>query len=170
MIGLSCLGFWFALSVLNQFRRGYYIRPFKKRDLFGLIPIWTFFAPNPGRTDLHVLVRDIHENGTTPWRELEAGRAKPNPIMPRLLWNPEKRISKMHGDWASSVMRLMGTRGRRRKTMMLSLPYLLLVRSASFSEPDFRARARQFALARSPGPAGIHKTQVILVSSPHHLE
>ena len=51
-------GAWAMLSALNQFGHGRLIRPVKQRDLFSLIPIWTFFAPRPGITDFNLVYRD----------------------------------------------------------------------------------------------------------------
>ena len=63
------LSLWFALSVLNQYRRGALIRPVKRRDAFSLIPTWTFFAPRPGVTDFNILYRDRARDGAFgPWR------------------------------------------------------------------------------------------------------
>src|SRR5579863_3705743 len=67
---LAC---WFLATILCQFRDtklSTFIRG--RLDLFAMIPLWTFFAPKPGKRDYHLLYRDRDEPGTlTEWQEME---------------------------------------------------------------------------------------------------
>lgn len=89
------LGAWLIISGLGQIDvsepRSVFQR-IRQWDLFGLIPIWTFFAPRPAWIDYHLLYRDRLGDGTvSPWTEVVpvSGRT---PV--QALWNPGKRERK----------------------------------------------------------------------------
>lgn len=89
------LGAWLLISAIGQINvsepRSVYQR-IRQWDLFGLIPIWTFFAPRPAWTDYHLLYRDRLEDGTvSPWTEVVPATGR-TPV--QALWNPAKRERK----------------------------------------------------------------------------
>lgn len=70
IIGLILMG-WLAASILNQFRFSWFQR-FRQYDSFSLLPIWSFFAPNPGQSDYHLVFRDRQHDGShSEWSEIE---------------------------------------------------------------------------------------------------
>ena len=84
--------FWFLLSVANQF--GWrLLRKVKPLDRFALLPTWTFFAPNPSRSDYWVLYRERWPGGGySQWRQVLTGSRRP--LLSRV-WNPSKRVRKL---------------------------------------------------------------------------
>lgn len=66
-----------------------------------LWPIWTFFAPNPGMFDIHVLYRDVDEDSKlSKWSEVNIiVERKPHHI----IWNPHKRYTKLIVDAVSYI-------------------------------------------------------------------
>jgi hypothetical protein len=50
---------WFSLSVLHQVRL--FSSKMGRFDPLGLLPRWTFFAPNPGIYDYHIVYREVND-------------------------------------------------------------------------------------------------------------
>lgn len=60
-----------AATIANQFH-SWCPDWLKAADVFGLIPVWTFFAPNPGMTDYYLLYQDRLPAGSFDnWRRVE---------------------------------------------------------------------------------------------------
>jgi hypothetical protein len=169
---------WFVVSAANQrtdTRR--WISRITNVDVCALVPIWTFFAPNPGDSDTHLLFRDRDDDGRiTCWREVPlAGRRS---IVD--LWNPARRIHKAIVDVAFDLSRPDdadpgdapddggGTRVLN-KRRVISFPYLLILNFVSELPGDFGAEQRQFAIARTPGLGGRDQPHVTMVSAFHRL-
>ena len=160
---------WLIVSALNQHpRTRRLVNAVVDRDIFSLVPIWTFFAPNPGCTDLHLLYRDRDVEGeTTDWREVVfSGRRSALD-----LWNPYRRISKGVIDVAPDLTR--GTpyaaRNAVDKKKVLGFPYLLLLNYVCMQPADFRAEMRQFAVARTNGFGTEGEPEVIFLSAFHRI-
>jgi hypothetical protein len=153
---------WFVLSVVWQFTFKALER-YRRMDMFRLLPVWTFFAPNPGTSDLHLLFRiGGSRNGIQGWQELpHIDRER----FYRLIWNPERRKMKALKD----CLRIMGSmtrdfaRGREdiyseefstelSKRLCFSVPYLIIlntvVRKVNCLQEDVKI---QFAIAESYG-------------------
>jgi hypothetical protein len=163
---------WLFATTLNQHRgTRRLLSPLLAYDICGLIPIWTFFAPNPGDTDVHLLFRDREASGrTTDWREVPlTGRRRMTD-----LWNPRRRINKALVDLIYDLTRpdpeqAPATPQPLSKRRVLSFPYILVLNYVSRLPGDFGATERQFALARSPGLRGRSRPDVVLVSAFHEL-
>jgi hypothetical protein len=146
------------------------------RDICGLVPIWTFFAPNPGDTDTHLLFRDRDRDGRiTCWREVKlTGRR-----WFLDLWSPQRRINKAIVDVAFDLTRpdepkqggepAAGGPQLVNKQRVLSFPYLLILNYVSSLPGDFAAVERQFAIARTPGMRGRGSPEVMMVSAFHRV-
>jgi hypothetical protein len=172
------LGGWLVVSAANQrkdTRR--WVRRITNVDICALVPIWTFFAPNPGDSDTHLLFRDRDQGGrSTCWREVPlAGRRS---IVD--LWNPARRIHKAIVDVAFDLSRpddadpdhaSDDAAGKQvvNKRRVISFPYLLILNYVSRLPGDFGAEQRQFAIARTPGLLGRDQPQVLMVSAFHRL-
>lgn len=124
---ISILTLWLTLSVIFQFHPSFnpsWFSAIVRHDLFGLLPRWTFFAPNPGTSDYHLLYRDQLEDGNLiGWVEIPMVEER-KPFS--FIWNPEKRSKKILLDVTMSLIeekdRLKG-----KNALMLSLPYLILL-------------------------------------------
>ncbi len=167
----AALGIWFLLSVISQFDHTVVDR-MRRHDCFGLIPIWTFFAPNPGQTDYHLIYRDKVRDEQGSWTEVPMVHTR---TMWHFLWNPHKRVNKVSSDVVSGIAGVvahhqeLGTPAERiREALVLSLPYLILL--SLVTRQDKRgesALSRQFAVAETYGFTKARGPAVLLCSLFH---
>ena len=131
----TALAVWAALTALNQFsqkfsrsdrrsRLGRLIWWIKARDRLSLLPIWTFFAPNPRTRDHDVYFRDRLVDGTiTPWHAV----CDNCPSLGCVSWNPRKRLKKAILDMSNflvrSAHRSLVSKGDHR-LILVTVPYL----------------------------------------------
>ena len=161
------LGIWFALSVLNQLEWGR-ARAWRRGDLFQLLPLWNFFAPNPGVHDYYLLYRDRSETEEPgSWRLLQ-------PTKPRrltsCLWNPDKIENKVLSDLVQMFTEDQKPAATDASTVMLSVPYLLCLKMAIEAPREGGATLRQFVLAQKQGLVGADPFLPILISDFHSFE
>jgi hypothetical protein len=162
---------WFVLTVLNQFHRGRIIHPVKRLDVVGIIPIWTFFAPNPGRNDYHLLFRDMTiDESTSVWRTIEIRGRRPF----RCVWHPSRRIHKAVNDVLSQLTHTNSNEAQGRtldKGRLIGVPYIILANFILNQPHDFRSIARQFTIARTAGGTdGLTNPTAIFLSAFHRFE
>jgi hypothetical protein len=128
----SLLGAWLLLSVANQFHDYAAIAAIRRYDPLHLLPVWTFFAPNPGRSDYHVVSRDRLATGErTEWRD---ALPIPRHTLQASIWNPNKRLVKVVTDAVSSTVEAYASaqdeeqsREALQRALLIYGPYLLLV-------------------------------------------
>lgn len=161
---------WTIASLCNQHPRARrLIQRFGNRDVCSLIPVWTFFAPNPGSTDVHLLYRDCDPEGqVTPWREIVlTGRRSW-----LTLWSPKRRISKGVVDVAPDLTRDTNYQPKAAvsKKKVFSFPYLLLLNYVCCQPVDFRAQMRQFAVVRTNGIGTDNEPEVVFLSAFHQIQ
>jgi hypothetical protein len=157
----AVLGLWFAASVVHQFQPRYW-RRWAARDVLGLLPRWSFFAPNPGRHDLHVVYRDRTDESWGSWVELGAA---PAPRWWRAAWNPHRYARKAVMDLVNGVRAVPVDRSR---SHLLSSSYVALL-DWVMRQPSHGARYRQVAvLGRHDHDRRI--LDVLFVSDSHRLE
>lgn len=164
-------GVWFVLSIANQFKPiGF--------DPFSIVPRFTFFAPRPGTRDLHLLFRDVFEDGYGPWTELPVlGEWR----LSHALWHPRKRQKKALFDCVHGLSRLAGERAKSavvgKKSALsllrhfrLTIPYLTLLNVVTSLPRARPAVATQFLILESAGPARAATfCRPLLLSSVHRL-
>lgn len=169
---VAILGAWVVITAFNQTSRTRrLIGRLVAYDICGLIPVWTFFAPNPGDTDTHLLFRDRDPEGRmTDWREVRMVSRR------RVidLWNPRRRISKSLVDVVYDLTKRDKAQGEQgpqllSKRRVLSFPYLLVLNYVSQHRGDFGAFDRQFVIAKTPGIASRGRPEVLFVSPFHRL-
>ncbi|MFB9314021.1 hypothetical protein [Nocardioides plantarum] len=158
---------WLIVSALNQFQMPA-VKKLKRKDYFGLIPRWTFFAPNPARSDYHLYYRDQLPGGSlTPWSELNS------PGERRLIvsvWNPGKRRQKAISDFMRSLSRTYRNLGSDPETLQLSLPYIGLLHYVSNADGHAsEAVATQFAVLQTFGFHTTRAPRTVLHSGLHGL-
>jgi hypothetical protein len=158
---IPIFGAWFALSVALQFAPKWLV-PLKLYDHFSLLPGWTFFAPNPGTSDTHLLFRDrLIDPGMTPWREVPIRRS---PL--RAFWHPQKRAAKTLRDLETHLLQLRDQKATR-ESVFLSIPYLTLINYiSSFPRANFTV-STQFTMVRSCGYWGGTPSAIIFLSELH---
>lgn len=165
---VGALAILFIVSAAQQVFSGRWVKWMKNRDVFALIPIWSFFAPNPGRTDYHLLFRDQLVSGEwCPWREISQG---PRTAL-RSVWNPGKRRAKGLTDHISSLMRSLNGVELEPIVMVLHPSYLTLLRWVTMQASDPRSRSRQFLVAQTSG-FGVESSdpEILFISLAHPLQ
>jgi hypothetical protein len=160
---------WIVVTVLNHMRRTRaWVWPLVAYDICAAIPVWTFFAPSPGRTDVHVLYRDRDRDGwVSPWRDI--------PLERRAawwsFWNVRRRIGKGIVDVTPDLT--AGTSAEARapvsKKKVLDFSYLLVLNYVCHQPADFRAEMRQFAVARTRGHGTESEPDVLFLSAFHRI-
>jgi hypothetical protein len=157
---------WVGATIANQFhsRCPAWIRGL---DVFGLIPVWTFFAPNPGMTDYYLLYRDRLPDGSLDnWRKVEL---KPWENGFRVaLWNPTKRKQKALSDMVGGLIRL--AKHRERKGLIVTVPYLLILNFITSRPHSLGTNGTQFMVLEHGGFAGDpERSRVLVMSGIHRL-
>lgn len=159
------LALWLAVTMICQpeSRLSAWIR---KRDHLNLVPAWTFFAPNPGVQDFHLLFRDELTDGrTTPWQEIQLVSL---PVVFGMLWNPGRRQNKALIDIVKylaqeAIVRRMDPHGLR-----ISLPYIALLNFVSNLPRAYQPTKTQFMLMRSSRLPAL-EPECELVSAMHDI-
>jgi hypothetical protein len=163
---LTLFGAMLVVTVAAQPRRFGWVRSLKERDACAWIPIWTFFAPNPGVNDTRVLWREQLVGGEAgPWHEMAPMRRSPI----RAVWNPTNRARKAVTDCAPMILQL-ASRDRHSLLPMLSLPYLMIVQHMAGLPGSPLGQARQFAVVNTQGEDTEDSPfQLLMISHWHRL-
>jgi len=172
---LAFLTLWFLISIPHQFTNGFG-RRIKKLNIFGLIPGWTFFAPNPGISDYRFVFRDIFSEGHSEWKEVEWCRCR---RLVDALWHPQRHRTKLIVDCVSAFvltvqeMRKLGlateTEGDT-PAWIVAVPYMALLNvTVSMPRASADVRARQFAIIEQKPSEPSGKPRLIVCSAPHEL-
>lgn len=144
---------WVVATVASQQHNRLATR-IRRLDPLGLVPSWTFFAPNPGTTDHVVLLRDRVGEQWTPWR---VAWTEPRHRF-RALWRPGRRTAKLITD---STGMWAGQHRRSAEGTEATIPFLLLAAIAERAPHAIGATGFQLALvdvaAQSEGdPVFVH--------------
>jgi hypothetical protein len=164
VICIAILGAWFLISALSQlnFARTKWL---KARDIFSLIPNWSFFAPRPGTSDYHLLFRDISSKGECgKWQELTLADAR---TLSGAIWNAPKRSRKVLSDVVRGLVRM--AQDKSRKDFSLTLPYLAILNYVSSLPRDDRSVGTQFMILMSHGFFPERDPQFVFMSNVHNL-
>jgi len=165
---------WFLMSILYQVN---WISSWIGRyDYLSLLPKWTFFAPNPGTYDHHIIYRECGANVDTsspdkwlnlssrlsPWQELSYADLESG--IP-FLWNPKRRMTKAISDIANSFAAASLRHSAFSQYMPFTLEYFLithLVQQKATPNTQF-----QWAIVRSHGFSENRQSHPFLVSKFH---
>lgn len=165
------LAFWFLATILCQFKEtkiSSFIR--YKIDYFNLIPLWTFFAPHPGKRDYHLLYRDkITDIDYSDWQEMEITEER---TIWSWLWNPEKRDKKILSDVVQSLVSSIPSYREKAGSLnllMFSMPYIIVLHAVSQYKKQSQNCYRQFMLAESSGYQQETAPSLILLSVFHQI-
>ncbi|MBV9823859.1 MAG: hypothetical protein JO144_16635 [Actinobacteria bacterium] len=146
-----------------------FMRKVKRFDYAGLIPRWTFFAPNPASSDHDVYYRDLLDNDRlTPWRPL---LLRQKHAMLPLLINLDKRRQKAFSDFVRSLSRRKRTITGEDPSLQLTIPYIAILKYLSESSVyhDPQTVACQFAIVQSFGFVTDRDPRVVMQSGLHRL-
>jgi len=121
--------------------KNWFISNFNSR--FKILPIWTFFAPNPGMFDIHVVYRDVDDlSNLSEWKEVNIVSERK---FLHILWNPEKRFTKLIVDAVSYIKSSNGS-----ADIQFTKGYLVLLNIVSNKENLLeKPIARQFSIIQS---------------------
>ena len=173
---LLLFSLWVGLTILWQFKKVREEWRFLQYvNVFNWLPVWTFFSPNPGMTDVHLVFRDKDDEGQiSDWQEAEFMQVR-KPV--HTFWNPNKRLIKLMVDATSEVKIIqMGLKEHSAAEIMdnpqitFSKGYLILLHFA-FSFPGIYegSKSRQFALVYSSNMEKTRTITPIFISGYHEL-
>ncbi len=171
-------GVWLLLTAVYQFPQA--SQWIGRRDHFGLLPRWTFFAPNPGTSDHHIVYRECLDPAAdlssqerieaasaslSPWREL-ADLCPGHHIL--FLWNPQRRVNKTISDLVNGFALLRKTSPDLPRYAHFTVEYFILLNLVQRGAP--RSSRRQFAIVRSHGFGEARMLAPTLVSDFHPVD
>ena len=163
LVGLvGVFSIWWLVSAVNQVRTGAWTWRLRRHVPLGLIPLWTFFAPNPARADPRLVWREEVDDEWESVRELHFGFA---PIASRWLINPQLILNKAVADLVRSL--LSHDVDRDGRTLLLSPAYLTVL-SIVLSQPRRPGcKSVQFAIVRTSGPPVARRLETVFLSEVH---
>lgn len=158
-------GAWLIASLPNQFRWRWWDRV-ARYDQLGLLPRWTFFAPNPGRHDVHVIYCDIIEAQIGTWQEIDH---LSSPMATRWLWSPDRFGRKAVTDAANAVVRAAGQHeASDARAIQLDPAYLqILCWVQNDRQESIEGTLCQFALVRTQLDLPGRPLNILFVSFDH---
>jgi hypothetical protein len=165
LVLIVLLATWFALSVLGQIgvrNPSSRFQRIRRWDWFGLIPIWTFFAPRPSWTDYHLLYRDrLMDGNLTPWTEVVLIEQR---RWWHIVWNPGKHERKALIDFVRTFTREVGrlknkivqtdlelsgcTAAQLPASIFMSSPYIALLHVVCHLPRLSKAHSTQFLIMK----------------------
>ncbi|WP_405833251.1 MULTISPECIES: hypothetical protein [unclassified Streptomyces] len=158
---------WLSVSVAAQFSDKVGDRLPRARAL-GLIPLWTFFAPQPGMHDMHLLYRDKLPGGST--GEIRSVPITEDRRIRHAVWNPKKFRNKVLWDAIDSLtaqQSSLSRDGRDLRAIMLSSAYLTLIGLAMQMPRPSNAVSRQFIVGRDKS-FGVGADRAVIFVSEFH--
>jgi hypothetical protein len=160
----SILVVWFIASAIHQFRFPWWSR-ISRFDALNLLPRWSFFAPNPGRHDFHVVYRDWVDDQPGPWMQLAATNVD---TRWRWLWNPSRYTNKAISDLANGLYQARQLSAEEPWTVMLSSSYISLLHMVMAQPPTtLETYRRQFAIVRTHGFGTGRQLEIAFASEVH---
>ena len=126
------------------------------------VPGWRFFAPNPGKQNVHLLVRTASVGSTeaSPWHDVTP---RTSHGLLQVVWNPASRGPKALFD-AMQQLSAMGSNYVRFNWVVRSQPYELVASAARRAAADDTSRL-QFLLVNRVPSAEVERQMVpVLVS------
>ncbi|HEX3582819.1 MAG TPA: hypothetical protein VH087_13715 [Thermoanaerobaculia bacterium] len=155
---------WLLFTLLSQ-KEGPLNDALRRRDPLSLLPRWTFFAPNPGTTDHHLLYRDrIDQDTFTHWREIPLAETR---TLIGAFWNPGKRNKKALTDAANTLLRFART--MEPSGLKTTLPYIALINFISAIPRSHLSEATQFMVLDSYGYITDAEPKMVVRSEFHAL-
>jgi hypothetical protein len=166
------IGIWVVCSVLRfvaMYDSAAPLQKWRRWDVFHLVPVGAFFSPNPPPTEFCILVRDfLHDEAVTAWTEVPRIRGR---RWVDFAWAPKKHIYRAKLDVVrnllSTAAHLSGGPGELPPSLVVSDPYIALLRFASSLPRVSTPRATQFAVVETDLLAGTIIRAV--VSSVHRV-
>ena len=163
VIGIVVFSVWFLLTIAFQ-KNNRLSRLTTRFDRFTLIPKWSFFTPDPGASNYHLVYRSRDDETTvSPWSELNLSPR--GVLFP--LWNPRKRYRE--GMIELFQLLALSSINCSAERLQFTAPYIILLDVArkrlggSLSAQAFY----QFALVETRGQSGASAPRVRFYSLTH---
>jgi hypothetical protein len=165
-VSLVVASLWLLVSVLFQTKRVKFVSFLKRYDYFAMIPAWSFFAPNPGTSDVHLLYRDkLVDGNVTNWTQI---RWEVTPL--RFVWNPHKRLQKGISDMATDVQAYAARNLKHGERLLIYPGFIALLNYVSKLPHVPFAEFTQFCVARSFGVHSEKPAAITFLSNFHRIE
>jgi hypothetical protein len=158
--------FWFFCTIANQFNTSLSKRV-KKADLFNLIPKWTFFAPNPGTTDLILLYQEISREGI-PSGFTEIPLLRRDLLIPAI-FNPRKRLKKSLQDLVRGLSRAAVSGRLNKNNIRVSLNYIAILNFLTRIDKRTDTQKVQFMILRSEEGKNSGTVELVILSDLHDV-
>jgi hypothetical protein len=156
---------WVILTIFNQFRKFSWLDRLKRYDVFSLLPVWTFFAPNPLTYDYQLLYRyKLIDGQLTQWKAVEQK-------VPALSWlfNPNKRFKKGILDICSILCNTIFPIYKGTRNYTLSMPYIAVLNYISNRSHNILAEEVQFIIVTTYGADKKMENNIVFISELHKL-
>ncbi|MEU8824759.1 hypothetical protein [Streptomyces sp. NPDC048636] len=158
---------WFGLTVAQQFKkRPRFLNTLDPANVS--LPISTFFAPNPGSTDTHLLMRNrLADGSVSEWTEQPMTQTR---AARQMVWHPGRRSEKAMLDIVTNLTAVLREE-RRVEYVQMTVPYLSLLNFVTHHcahVPD--AAQVQFLLVSSAGCDEDEEPTTLLASAFHDIE
>lgn len=160
---------WFAVSAANQFRSGALTARLRRHIPLGLIPLWTFFAPNPARADSRLIWRAEIDGRWNHWHEAHFGFGS---WRTRWLVHPQLSSNKAIADLVNSLLRTdaaVAAGDASDRSTVLSSSYVTLLSIVVDCARQQPCAAVQFAIVRTSKVCGRRSVALAFVSELHGL-
>lgn len=157
---------WLLLTIFNQFNLKW-AKQIKTQDVFHLLPSWTFFAPNPGTSDYHIVYRTMDDN-----KNISAFIEIPlhnNRQLTHACWNSSKRTKKALTDLVMSLKKLCVVEDLKKEKLQVSFSYIALLNFLTHIEKSTSVKFIQFAILESKGFNDPNQPQLLICSDFHHV-
>lgn len=159
---------WLTLTCASQ--PGFKLRNWICRyDVFHLVPVWTFFAPNPGVSDYNLLRRGKLMDGTITRFEEVPLRSKKD--IRSALFNPQRRLQKALHDHARTIIMQIENdiTEQNKQNIKLTFSYISILNYCAKLPAAPGTYSVQFIVLESFGYQELREPRLILNSEFHRL-
>lgn len=165
VVVLVFFALWLVATLLKQLDFPW-ARKVVAFDVFHILPRWTFFAPNPGTSDYHLVYRKMDaQNNVSEF--LEFPFHERNRLC--FLWNPDKRVKKALMDLAIMMNQLCASDEYNENNIGLSFSYVAILNFLSSVPLGSNTRSLQFALLVSDGFIDLKEPRLVICSEFHSV-
>jgi hypothetical protein len=162
---------WILLTCAYQFTTSKVYYRLIGIDILQLLPLWTFFAPNPGVCDYHLLMRTRRKDGS--FSSFEQINLKPAKKLVTSIWNPHKRAQKSLSDYVQEIIGMINNgdvKEDNKHQLKLNLSYISILNyCSSLKKSDHELECVQFMILESYGYKETQNPRLILNSEFHQL-
>jgi hypothetical protein len=138
---------------------------FREIDFIHILPKWTFFAPNPGTFDFHLLFREMdHEGNISNFKEINLLERS---TLISLVWNSNKRLKKALFDLVLDLGSINNYENK--DNYKITFSYLAILNFLSCQRLKSNTIRIQFAIIRSDGYISTNKPTLVFNSDFHDL-